>query len=331
MTYPILTIIIPTYNRANHLKVLLNVLRSELEGLESQVRILVSDNASSDHTHAIVSSMCTSWQEMNSQRHSKNVGPDKNFISCLSQIETPYFWFIGDDDCPKHGIIRNIVSVILETEPALIHMQSEGVSAISGPEQGTPVREIEFQKLTSIEFAKKVHIWTTFISGMVISKTHLDETLGSDEICRFDNTSLVQLGWVLPLLQHSGPFVLVKNKCILATIDNTGGYSAIQVFCINFPKIVNSVFGAESPLSRAMISSAIKYYLPDLVWNTRKKTDLGDVNSMKSLLSAAVQLRSYPLFLFLLVPLGKFPHFLARPIFMMWRAIKKIMCSIKFF
>ena len=47
---PLLTIGIPTYNRAKFLRRLLEQLRTELAGLDGQVEVLVSDNASTDDT-----------------------------------------------------------------------------------------------------------------------------------------------------------------------------------------------------------------------------------------------------------------------------------------
>jgi len=96
----LLTIAIPTYNRAESLDKQLAWLAQSIRGWESECEILVSDNCSNDHTQAVINK----WQHQlkditfKSQRNSENIGLIKNIIRCLTSADTQYVWTIGDDD-----------------------------------------------------------------------------------------------------------------------------------------------------------------------------------------------------------------------------------------
>jgi glycosyltransferase involved in cell wall biosynthesis len=96
----LLTIAIPTYNRAELLDKQLAWLAQAMKGFESDCEIFVSDNCSTDHTQEIIKK----WQNhltnvtFKSHKNPENVGLIKNLICCLTSAETKYIWTIGDDD-----------------------------------------------------------------------------------------------------------------------------------------------------------------------------------------------------------------------------------------
>lgn len=324
MSQAILTIIVPTYNRATHLVTLLGALRAELQGLETFVEVLVSDNASTDSTPEVTAAAAHDWPALKIQRHDQNLGPEGNFLSCIPRVSSRYFWIIGDDDCPKRGVLAKVVQLLTERMPALLYMQSEWVNPLLGPDQGEPIDELRISDLSALQFAKSVHVWVTYISGMVIDKDRLLDVLGDHSINRFDATSLVQLGWVLPLLRSEGPFLFIYDKCILATSDNSGGYGLLTVFGANFTRIVNESFGFNHPLARALIVGNITQYLPSRIWEARtpgRQTYHTTESPWKALNE---QMGSYWLHWLLLVPLGRFPRWLAQPFFQTWRVLNRL-------
>jgi abequosyltransferase len=322
MSHPILTLIVPTYNRAASLATLLAALRSELQGLEPLVMVLVSDNASTDLTPEVTAAAERDWPGLTIQRHKKNLGPDGNFLSCVTRVSTRYFWIIGDDDCPKRGVLENVVNLLMEKKPALLYMQSEWVTPLLGPDQGEGVNVFRVLEMPALQFAKALHVWVTYISGMVIDMERLPAALGHHTINRFDNTSLVQLGWVLPLLKLEGPFLFVPDRCILATKDNSGGYGLLTVFGVNFTRIVNETFGSEHPLARALIDGNIRHYLPGRVWEARAPGPSYMTESPWRALKE--HLGSRWLYWLLLVPLGQFPRSLALFHFQAWRISNRL-------
>jgi len=324
MPLPLLTIIVPTYKRSANLTILLRTLREETAAVAGDVVVYVSDNCSPDDTPDVVARASEDWPTLRSHRHPTNVGPDRNFCHAVDAVQTRWFWIIGDDDLPKRGVVTQVVTQLRATQPALLYMQSEWINPVLNADQGEPVGTLRVATLDSQRFAASVHVWVTFISGMVIDKDRLCAVLGEHAIDRFDATHLVQLGWVLPLLTSAGPFLFVTDRCILATRDNSGGYGLLTVFGVNFTRIVNDSFGVRHPLSNALIVGNITQYLPGRIWGSRDARHAETYVTENPWAALDGQLGSRWLYWVLLVPLGRFPRWLAQPFFQTWRVLNRL-------
>lgn len=91
---PLVTIAIPTYNRADtYLK---HTLQSALEQSYENLEIIVSDNCSADHTEQVVNEFNDS--RIRYVKHSQNIGHFNNFKFCIEQARGDYFLLLQDDD-----------------------------------------------------------------------------------------------------------------------------------------------------------------------------------------------------------------------------------------
>jgi glycosyltransferase involved in cell wall biosynthesis len=94
MDHPLVTIAIPTYNRADgYLRI---ALESALSQTYPQVEVLVSDNCSSDGTPDLLRSI--EDPRLVYHRHEQNIGAANNFNFCLEQARGRYFLLLSDDD-----------------------------------------------------------------------------------------------------------------------------------------------------------------------------------------------------------------------------------------
>lgn len=311
----LLTIVIPTYNRANALSLLLKTLADELLGLEDKVRIIVGDNASTDHTPSVTNAFWATHPAEMIIRHPQNVGPEENFCRCIDNVKSPFFWIIGDDDLPKPGVLRYLLQLLSENPPDLLYLSSEWLGHIAGPSDGEHVADLSAIRLTSEEFARKVNVWVTFISGMIINLDRLRELNSGLNIRRFSGTSLVQLGWVLPLLMTGNRFYMVEQRCILATSANTGGYELFKVFGKNFPLILNDVFGENSREGEKIHEILSWSYIPDLLWASRfgNKQRFIEEDFLKSLVLFNKTIAYWIIF----IPIINFSHRFAVPFFIL--------------
>lgn len=113
---PLLSICVPTLNRASLLKVLLENLRSEVEECRDRVEIVVSDNASSDETHEVVQ---RSGLQVVYGKLPQKVGFARSVLNAVRGLASGEFiWIIGDDDVVLPGALRRVLLAI-EAEPAL--------------------------------------------------------------------------------------------------------------------------------------------------------------------------------------------------------------------
>lgn len=126
MHYPLVTIAIPTYNRAD------TYLRQCLEGALHQayprLEIIVADNGSTDETGKVVKAYGD--PRVRYFRHPRNIVPNDNFNFCLSQARGEYFQLLLDDE----QIDTDFVGACLEaaefsTRFGLIHTGLRTVNA----------------------------------------------------------------------------------------------------------------------------------------------------------------------------------------------------------
>ena len=133
----------------------------------------------------------------------------------------------------------------------------------------TPLRA---ETLERDAFARRVHVWLTFISGVVIDIRGLSTERREALSRRHTGTSLVQLDWVLDALDRGSTFVHVLDRCIVATAGNTGGYSVLRTFGANFKQVVHDSLASRPALARAIVNRHVVCYLPGLVWGARRAT-----------------------------------------------------------
>ena len=131
----LLTIAIPTYNRAELLDKQLTWLSQAIKGFESECEILVSDNCSTDHTQSIISK----WKHIlnnitfNSHKNPNNIGVMRNIIYCLSAATTKYVWTIGDDDPIQEKAVAYVISKIKKIDNlSLLFLNFSGRNKITG-------------------------------------------------------------------------------------------------------------------------------------------------------------------------------------------------------
>jgi glycosyltransferase involved in cell wall biosynthesis len=326
-TSMLLTIIIPTFNRARHLQKLLDTLEVELRGLEDRVTVTIGDNASTDTTPKLTTDFSSNWTGRTIVlRHVENVGPEENFCRCIERADTPYFWIIGDDDLPRAGVIVRLLALLHSHRPELVYLNSRWIETTCNPGEDDPVTELTATTLNRDAFARRVYVWTTFISGSIVDRRFASALT----LRRFMGTSLVQLGWVMEALKQGERFIHVETPCILATSGNTGGYSVLNVFANNFQRITKEVFcGSKNHqnLARAIVLRTTISFLPGLVWGFKKGTlgSFENTHTIKEALSPQLA-DSWPAHIFLR-PLQYLPAKLAQALLFMSKLTARIIAG----
>ncbi|MBW4635921.1 MAG: glycosyltransferase family 2 protein [Iphinoe sp. HA4291-MV1] len=110
----LLTIAIPTYNRAELLDKQLAWLAQAIIGFESDCEILVSNNCSTDNTQEVIKKWHTIFSNMTfkSNKNSKNIGVMRNISYCLNTAKTKYIWTIGDDDIIHQKALAYVINTL---------------------------------------------------------------------------------------------------------------------------------------------------------------------------------------------------------------------------
>ena len=122
---PLLTIAIPTYNRASNLELLLSGLAPQLKKLP-QVELIVSDNASPDSTEELMRRLLDEGLSCRYIRNSTNIGSDLNFLQCYREAAGKYVWIFGDDDYLFPCAAARVVSLLDQAEYDRVYLAPSG-------------------------------------------------------------------------------------------------------------------------------------------------------------------------------------------------------------
>ncbi|NDC48946.1 MAG: glycosyltransferase family 2 protein [Micrococcales bacterium] len=104
-----LSICIPTYNRAFYLKQLIYSIIPQCFG---GIEIVVSDNASTDETKAVIEEFQHSHTNIRYVRSEINVGADRNLLNAVSNAHGKYCWLMGSDDIIEPGGLNSVLNII---------------------------------------------------------------------------------------------------------------------------------------------------------------------------------------------------------------------------
>lgn len=113
---PLVSIILPTYNRRDMLEY---ALLSALNQTYKNIEIIIGDNCSQDDTE----NFCNEWQHKDNRikyyRQNRNIGPFANTDNLLSKISGEYFVFLNDDDWLDLDYVEQSL-VFLEENPSYV-------------------------------------------------------------------------------------------------------------------------------------------------------------------------------------------------------------------
>lgn len=110
--FPVLSVAIPTYNRAETLRRQLESLLGQIVGCGADVEVVVSDNASSDSTRSVVDEMSHHFPVLRYVRNAENLGLLNNIDRAARACHGDYVWFVGDDDVLMPFALETVVNTI---------------------------------------------------------------------------------------------------------------------------------------------------------------------------------------------------------------------------
>ena len=120
-----LSLIIPTYNRARMLIETLEHLLPQIIAAQDRVEVIVSDNASTDKTHAICQKWAAAHPWFSYVIHAENVGTARQLFLGAQRARTPYVWMFGDDDGVRPGGIAQILDILDSQDVAFLTLNRE--------------------------------------------------------------------------------------------------------------------------------------------------------------------------------------------------------------
>lgn len=122
---PSLSICIPTFNRINYLKKIIDQLLAILPD-DDIIEIVISDNHSTDETFSYCCELTNRYSYVKYYRQEKNIGLDLNALDAIERSNAEYCWLLSDDDIPLDNSISRVCKVIREFAPILVYLNYAG-------------------------------------------------------------------------------------------------------------------------------------------------------------------------------------------------------------
>jgi glycosyltransferase involved in cell wall biosynthesis len=169
MSDVVLSIAIPTYNRAIWLKLCLAQLLPQLASVGSSVEVTIYDNASPDNTTEIVQSYINQGFSLSYIRNDENIGSDRNIAQCFNFAKGHYVLILGDDDVLLDGALQKIMTLLRTGDFGAVFLSAYGYDFDFFKEQPSQFFPRKKVYRNANDFIKKCFIRATFISSLIIN------------------------------------------------------------------------------------------------------------------------------------------------------------------
>jgi glycosyltransferase involved in cell wall biosynthesis len=276
---PLLTLAIPTFNRAQFLNEFLQELLPQLAYLSAagrgdEIELLVSDNASTDETPQVLeAAVAASALPIRVMRQSTNIGPDPNFIWCFEQARGKYFWLFGDDDILRNGSLQIILDSLKRAEYDLVFLAPATFYSDWRKEWKPDPFGREGQDVHSARhIARLINVGITFITGYISNR---DRLLASDATNprEFAGTNLVQLSWTLPLLRNHTQSLVLWQRFVSGRAMNSGGYNVAEIFGERFLGVVGRLLPDHPRIADIFKNFALRRWFPAMLVELRERSE----------------------------------------------------------
>lgn len=258
----LVTIAIPTWNRAAFLALNLERLSQEGRNCWGMVEVLVSDNASSDDTPRVVADAIAGGMPIRYIRNAENIGSDANIAQCFNLAQGKYVLILGDDDLFVDGALRLLLERLAVGEYGVVCLRPYGFEWNFRKEYpGSGGRERIF--CDAGKFLAAIGPLMTLISSCVISKCLLPKV----DARQFCGDNLVQVHLVLRAALAAKENIFVERYLIGCKRNNSGGYDFSQVFVSNLGAVLDSckslglTEGAILAIERRLMLAYYPFYL----------------------------------------------------------------------
>jgi abequosyltransferase len=255
---PLLTIAVPTFNRAATLKLLLETLAPQIASLP-EVELLISDNASEDNTPQVVEELIANGLRCEYIRNSSNIDADPNFLQCYNKARGRYVWIFGDDDVLLPGSLRFVVGLLHKSEYEILYLQPFGfVHNIDerGHRNANP-HVIEYTSAKAFLHGVGLRGDLVMLSAVVVNKDRIESAPHRD-FSEGRNTNLLQMGWVFTALKHFRRGLIIERGLFGVCEHNPRRkFDIIRVFGPNWARAARLYLAPDEVLIDAALNDQL--------------------------------------------------------------------------
>jgi glycosyltransferase involved in cell wall biosynthesis len=127
---PVLSIVVPTFNRADAMVMTVNCLAEQIiGGLEQRVEIIISDNGSDPETIELIKALADRWASVSYFLNARDEGGHFNLFAAPWRARGAYTWTFGSDDVLLDGGVAHVVEVLERERPSFLTLNKRVANA----------------------------------------------------------------------------------------------------------------------------------------------------------------------------------------------------------
>lgn len=224
LNQPLLSICIPTYNRADTLdKCLKSIVENKL--FSDNVEIVVSDNNSDDNTSKLVREYCKRYSNIAYYRNHENLGGDRNILLSLQRGSGIYLKLLNDYCIINENGLQTLLSAINR------YKDSRAVLFFNN------IKKVEIPKIVEIgsfdNFVETAGWSMSWISNHGFWKTDFQSWKDAD---KYLSTKFLQVDWLIRSFRKYNKGIIIYSNLLtrLDTKSKQGDYNFFKVHTTNF-------------------------------------------------------------------------------------------------
>lgn len=221
---PLLSICIPTRNRADVLEKCLNSIVND-QAFNDDVEVVVSDNCSEDNTQDLVKSYTECFENVKYFRNAENIGVCRNIEQVLNVAQGEFLKLNNDYSVFNEGALKFLVDTVknnIVEKPVLYFHQNQNL------------KNDIYEVIESFDLFLKKEGWSTsWIGSYGYWENDFQEF---DDRCRREKRFFVIIDWFIRSFKKKRK-IICCNKNLTTRYpfkEKQGGYNFIEIHTRNF-------------------------------------------------------------------------------------------------
>lgn len=229
MNQKLLSIAIPTWNRASTLEQALLRILPQVKFWQDTIQLVISDNASTDNSRAVVQDFIGKYPEVEIDYfvQETNTGFFGNFCKVKELSTAKYIWMLSDDDyIDEHLIGRIIKTVSAQNDIGLVFLHDWTFKN---------KREMRLETTTIDEILIAHNYRLTLISAVIFVNSKQEDHYIKT---RFKDSNFVGFAFLISELKNQSKGVVLYGNSLNIGMDVTRGFNWFQAFIIDINAIL---------------------------------------------------------------------------------------------
>jgi glycosyltransferase involved in cell wall biosynthesis len=273
---PILTIAIPTYNRAKYLKRCLFYITKQININDNAIELVVSDNNSNDETNQVVKYFIELGYNIKYIKSNDNLGPDINIDKCYEIAMGKYVLALGDDDIIITNSLFKILEILKNEDYGVVYLNSKPIVTNEIYNFNSSILNTTKYKDQN-KFLNKIGYNITFISANIINKKFYDKNITS----KYYGSNMVQVPFIMNAILSSENNLIINDFLLRAQVDNTGGYKLLKVFGVNLNQILTDLSNVyqNRKFKKIITDKLLTLFFPFWIIKLKKDMSFGETEN----------------------------------------------------